>query len=104
MLAGALVAGVSTPAMAAAGDPGNVLNNNASHGDVYIFKSTGPGLTLTPGQWSATRTAWNWQVKKFSIQPGCRARSQYSPSGSYPYGSGTYYNVNGLSLNIIVVC
>ena len=91
----------------------NVLNNCASQPgtSVDVWNASGQSRRLYPCASSTDYLNTRYRVQKFRVNnapgfTGCDARSQYSPSGSYPYKAGTVYAMsqNDLYLHLTISC
>lgn len=103
--AAALLILTGTPAHAAT-TGGDVTNSSASDSYVFVKNTAGSGTNVYAGQSTNNLTAYHDKVQSFWLYPGCVARSQYSPAGSYPYQGGLTYAMsqNNLNLSLTVVC
>lgn len=98
----ALMLALASPAQASS--TSNVWNSSLSVSNVYVYKTDATGIQLRPGTNTTMYVGWNYVTWFFVIPSGCRAASQYSPSGSYPYGPSTRYYTNGINLSLRTVC
>ena len=105
ILAAALLLVATAPA-ASATTGGDVFNRTSSVSWVDIWNSSGSVKRLYAGQDSINYSAWSNDVQAFRVSSNCRARSQYSPAGSYPYAGGVKYwmSHNDVNLALYVNC